>query len=231
MSVVPAIYKQCEPKDNWAGFELFLNTLFAEGAHPSEWALFVQSCFDSRNRHWIKRYADYLDGKPKLKLGMDSIIAHRHLTEGNYKKAAELYEDILGRCGPEDDKVLFKFQLCKCLFYEVEPRRAIHKLASFIADHDGTRKGLVKEAMQLQAQAHIQLSEPDKAMECFSAMMAAHPETKQTPETDFFLGYCFMLQGKFPNAEEAFERVLKNHPDSPYARKARMCMERIEAMT
>ena len=61
--------------------------------------------------------------------------------------------------------------------------------------------------------------------------MIEYPETKQAPESNFFIGYCYMLQGKFEEATESFNLVLKDYPDSTYASKSRLCLTRIKNMT
>ena len=48
---------------------------------------------------------------------------------------------------------------------------------------------------------------------------------------NFFLGYLHMLQGEFEAAKESLNLVIKDYPQSSYANKAKLCLNRIENMT
>jgi tetratricopeptide (TPR) repeat protein len=229
-----AVAKVCEhfeSQRNWAQFQWFLDALFTEAEYPYDWVVFVESCLRDRTSRWTQAYYAYLDGRSKLKFGRDCIIAEKYATEEKFMEAAELYQDIVNRCGPEDDKGSFECQLCKCLFYGGKYREAVAKLGPFIVNNKATHRSLVKEAMLMKGRAHVQLGEIDKAVDAFFAVMIEYPETKEAPETNFFVGYCYMLQSKFDKAKEAFNLVTQEHPESSYAGKARMCLIRIEDMT
>ncbi|MHC4526678.1 MAG: tetratricopeptide repeat protein, partial [Planctomycetota bacterium] len=99
---------------------------------------------------------------------------------------------------------------------------------SFIADFETTHPSLVKEAMLMKARAHIQLSEPDKALAAISTLMKKYPEAGSVPEAAFFLGYARMLEGNYEEATRIFSEVIKLHPNDPYAGRARMCLIRIK---
>jgi TolA-binding protein len=75
------------------------------------------------------------------------------------------------------------------------------------------------------------LGEMDRAQGVFLELMIDYPETKQAPEANFFIGYCNMLQGKYKEATEALNMVVKDCPQSSYASKARLCLTRIKRMT
>jgi len=229
--VVRKICKDFESKKDWDFFERFLNTLFAEAKYPYDWAMVVESCLNDKTNRWAKAYFNYLNTKPAIKFGRDCKAAEQYMADGNFKKAAELYQDIVSRCGPEDDKGAFEFQLCKCLFEGGQYREAIAKFESFIANNKAMHKSLVKEAMLMKGRAHIQLAEIDKAIDAFLTLMIEHPETKKAPETSFFIGYCYMLQGKFEQAREALNLVVKDYPENSYANRASICLNRIKNMT
>jgi tetratricopeptide (TPR) repeat protein len=230
-NIVANVCNYFELKKNWAKYEQLLDTLFAEAKYPYDWTVFVESYLIDKTNRWAKEYYNYLDSRPRLKFGRDCLVAKRYAADEKFKQAAELYRDILKRCGPEDDRGEFEFQLCRCLFHGGQYREAVAKLESFIANNKATHRSLVKEAMMMKGRAHVQLGEIDKAIDVFFAVMIEYPETKEAPETNFFVGYCYMLQGKFDQATAAFDLVAQDYPSSSYASKARMCLIRIEKMT
>jgi len=230
-NVVTQVCEHFELEKDWAKFQWFLDILFTRAEYPYDWVVFVESCLGNKTNRWAKAYYTYLDSKPRLLFGRDCIIAEKHVTEEKFARAVELYQDIVNRCGPDDDKEMFEFELCKCLFYGGKYHEAVARLESFIANNKATHRSLVKEAMLMKGRAHVQLSETDEAIDDFFALMIEYPETKEAPETNFFVGYCYMLQGKFELASDAFDCVIKGYPSSVYSSKARLCMTRIKNMT
>jgi TolA-binding protein len=220
-----------ESERNWPKFQWFLETLFDKAVYPYEWALFVESGFANKTGRWAEAYAGYLSTNPKLKFDKDRAAAEQYAADERYNEAAELYRSILDRCGPEDDKTEFEYQLSRCLFEAGKFREAIAKLESFVNNNKASHRSRVKEAMLMKGRAHIQLAEMEKAIDAFLTVMIEYPETKEAPETNFFVGYCYMLQAKFVRATDAFNLVVRAHPKSPYAGKARICLTRIKQMT
>ena len=104
-------------------------------------------------------------------------------------------------------------------------------LESFIRNNKATNRALVSKAIILKGQAHIQLGDIDQAKEEFLTLMIEYPETKQAPEANFFVGYCYMLQGLFGESAEAFNLVVKDFPESNYVDQARSYLMRIKKMT
>jgi len=225
---VGKVCKHFESEKDLPKFQWFLDTLLTEAEYPYDWVIFVESCLGNKTNRWAKAFYAYLDSKPRLKLSRDCYIAETHVANQKFEKAAELYRDILKRCGPEDDIGEFKFQLCRCLFDGGQYREAVGNLENFIANNKAMHGNLVKEAMLMKGRAHVHLGETDKAIDNFFVLMVEYPETKEAPETNFFVGYCYMLQGKFELAKEAFDCVIKGYPSSIYTSKARLCMTRIK---
>lgn len=221
-------YKQ---KANWSKCEGFLDAFFAAAHNTNGWVKIIESLPEDDVDGWSGKFAAYFHTKPGLRFRRDSIAAQKHMTEKKYLKAAELYRHIVDRCGPEDDKTLFEFQLCKCLFEGATYQEAVAKLSDFIGDYKPTHGNLVKEAMLMKSRAHVQLGELDKARDGFFALMMEYPQAKNIAEINFFIGYCYLLQGKFEAARETFDCLTKNHPESPYTTKAKAFLKRIKSMT
>jgi outer membrane protein assembly factor BamD (BamD/ComL family) len=149
----------------------------------------------------------------------------------NFEKAAQLYTEILSRCGPEDDRAPIAFELCKCLFRTGRYQEAVSGLETFVAEAGATNTSSVKEALLVKGQAHLHMGDLDKAIDTFRALVKKHPEADEIAEAELFTGYCYMLQNKFKAAVETFEGLIETHPSSPYAIKARVCLICVKDMT
>lgn len=229
--VLSKVCEHFESRKDWVKFKQFLNTLFAEEKGRSIWVGLMESCLGGET-YWLReRYHNYLEREPGLKLARDCVVAEKYAANEQFEKAAELYRDITNRCGPEDNKRAFEFQLCKCLFQAGRYREAISELEGFIANSTGTSRALVKEAILMKARTQIHLGEPEKAIDSFFTLMMEYPEMEEIPESTFFVGYCYMLQGKFKAATEAFDCVIRGCPISPYVSRARQWITRIKTMT
>jgi len=57
------------------------------------------------------------------------------------------------------------------------------------------------------------------------------PQTEQANEAEFYIGYCSMLQGKYGEAAEALNSVIRKSPESSNASRARLCLARIKKPT
>jgi tetratricopeptide (TPR) repeat protein len=218
-------------KNDWPGLERLADSLLTDAEYPAEWSLFVESCLSNKSKQWAKKYTDSINSKPRLRFGRDCFVADEYLLDENFGKASELYRDILGRCSPKDDKGLFEFRLGKSLFEAGQYREAGPVLESFIADRKETHSDLVKEALLIKGQVHIQLGELDEAGESFFKLMMGYHDTGDMAEVNFFLGYCYLMQGKYEAASEAFDCLVKHYPDSSHAEKAGIYVERIKIMT
>jgi len=228
--IIGSVCEYFESKQNLPKFRQFMDILFAQTKQPYQWAIFVESRLSNGKNQWAKEYFSYLASKPRTKFSRDIASAERYVANGEFKKAAELYQDISNRCGSGDDKVGFEFQVCKCLFSAGEYRETVKKLENFIPLNKTTNRSLVKEAIMMEGQSYIQLGEPDNALKSLSIFVGEFPESKESPEVTFCKGYCYMLQNKLQNAIEAFDNVVKNDPNSPYAAKAKMCQLHIGSM-
>ncbi len=230
-NVVRNVCRELESRKSLRSFERLLDAVLAEAKDPIGWVVFLDSCLMNKGNRWAQKYFEYLDEKPVVRFRNDRIAAAQYMGAQNFTKAAELYRDILSRCGPEDDKGEFEFQLGRCLFYGGDYAEAVSRLESFIAANKATHRSRVQEARLMTSQAYIHFGELDKAFESYSKLMVEYPESKDLAEVGFFMGYCYMLKDKLKAAEETFNNVIGDYPDSPYAARARLCVVRIRDMT
>ncbi len=228
--VVESVCREFELNENWDKYERFLDALFAESRHPSDWAALVASCLGDRKGEAAKRYFDCLNRQSRLKFFGEGMLAEECMANNKFGQAAGLYGDILKRCGPEDDKGAFEVQLCKCLFNQGEYGAATSMLDAVVAEARTTHRTRAQQAMLMKGQTHVHLGQLDKALESYFTLMMEYPETENLAEIQFFIGYCYMLQAKFKTAREVFDCLIENHMSGPYVGQARMCVTRIQGM-
>ena len=227
------IIKEFEKSDNWAAFKLFLDIAMAEVTDPVALAQHANICF-SKGSPWQAKLLEYCRRKPELTgfvVQEHEKNAQEYFDSRDYRKAAEIYRDIISIYGRDQKKLIYEYKVCDCLFLSGQYENAISKLERFIADNRAANKFLAIQAILLKGKTYIQLGEINRAIDIYLTLMIEYPETKQAPESNFFIGYCYMLQGKFEEATESFNLVLKDYPDNTYASKSRLCLTRIKNMT
>ncbi|MHC4738829.1 MAG: LamG-like jellyroll fold domain-containing protein [Planctomycetota bacterium] len=225
------IYKQAKSEVNWTTFKLFLDTVFAEAKKAVDSTKPGESSQESKVvlRNLLKE----CESKSELiryLVEQDSELAEKYITNGDFRKAAEIYFDIAGRYDFNQDKQALEFKACECIFNGGEYRSAISELERFITRNKGIDESLAAKAILLKGQSFLQLNDYDKASEEFVSLKTQYPKSKEIPATDFYIGYYHMLKNENKEAIEIFYRVVQEHPESPYANKARMCIMRIEGM-
>jgi tetratricopeptide (TPR) repeat protein len=225
-NVISKVCQHFESTNNWPDFELFLDVLLSEPEHAFDWARFVGSCCTNKLNRWAQAYAGYLANKPRLRFGWD-WTAERHLADGRFKKAAQLYRDIISRCSREDGKQAFELQFCKCLFLGGKYDEAIAGVDSFVANAPASDTSRTSKAMLIKGQACIQLGQLAEARESLSSIISKYPKAKEVPQARLLKGYCHMLQDETSKATEEFRIVVRDFPQNSYASKARLCLLRI----
>jgi TolA-binding protein len=229
-ALIDDVCRHLESEEDWAGFELFLDTLFTQAKNPAEWMMVVESSLSDKTNRWAKGYFSYIAGRPALKFSRDCAAAERYLADEEYEKAARLYKDIVNRCSSTDDKALFEFQLCKSLFYADRPAEVIAMLESFTASYGATHSRMAADALLMKGRLYLQLREIDQALNAFRRVASEYPRTEQVPEAEFFVGYCYVLSNRRQEAAQALAKVAQDYPDSGWASKARLCLARTETM-
>jgi tetratricopeptide (TPR) repeat protein len=228
-----------EKGENWPVFKNCLDVIYEEKIDPVEHSKSIEQNLTKAD--WIKKYTDYCLNLPSLtKFYLESCnnLAQNCFTQGEYKKANELYESIIKRykLSPAQKREIelksreIELKICESLFNDGEYKETLSELDQVIVKNKSTNRRLTKEALLMKGKCYVQLGEVNKASDQFLALMIEYPETKQAPEANFFIGYCHMLQGNFDQAKEALNLVVKDYPQSSYVSKAKLCLARIEAM-
>ena len=198
----------------------------------------MESCLKDKTNQWAKKHYGYLNNKPRLKFRKECKKAQEYVVDRKFDKAAEIFRDISNRCNLKSDKEIFEFQSCKyflldCkrLFLAGDYSLAKAGLEKLITENKATNRSTVKEAMLILGQTYVQLGDVDKAVKNFLSLMIEHPEAKEVVEVNFFIGYSYMLQGKFEAATEAYNCLIQFYPESDYVGKAQLYLGRIQDMT
>lgn len=219
---------------NWAAFEPFLDAGFAAAdANDAESYAMITADVLKNNQEWIGKFSEYCRSKPELKQYFFKMLeerAQKHVEQKRFRKAAEVYQDILNQCDPNENRASYEFNLCKCLFNSGQYPEALSELAKFLKKNAVTNRALAREAIVLKGRAHMQIGELDHASDAFLELMIDYPEAKKGAEANFFVGYCSMLKGELAEAEETLRLVTKDFPESSFAGKARLCLARIKRM-
>jgi len=226
------IHEQAKSEGNWAAFKLFLNIVFNEVEESVGFTKLTELSSDKKNV-WVN-YLKYCKGKSELLrylVDKDSEVAEKYIAKENFQKAAEVYRDIIKRYDSNQYQPELELKVCECIFNSGKYQSAISELDRFIAKSKAANRRLTKKAILMKGRCYIQLSEISKASNEFFALITEYPEAKETPDANFFIGYCHMLQSNFEQAIEAFNVVVQKHPESSYANKARMCIMRINSTT
>jgi tetratricopeptide (TPR) repeat protein len=226
-----------ESGDNWDAFKLFLDGTFsADELEEPRACLWAKAIGESLREDgaWVARFEEYCRSRAELttySFRKQEENARKLIAQQNFANAAETYRDIIRQCRPNQKRVPYEFAVCECLYSGGQHDAAIKEMDVLIEKNRATDPAFVRKAIMLKGQAYVHLGEIDRATDTFFAFMVEHPEAKdEIPEANFFIGYCSMLQGRFSDAAEAFDLLLKDFPDSQYASRARSYMDRIKNM-
>lgn len=230
------VTKHFEANDNWDAFNLFLDGAFSTVGSGPRAFLYAKVTGKSlkQNGAWAVKFEEYCRAELELTTYVfrkQEEDARKYIAQQNFGKAVEIYRDIVSRCGPNQRKTAYEFNVCECLFNAGQFESAIREIDSFVKDNKATNKQLVPRAIMLEGQAYVHLGDIDRATDTFFTLMVEYPGATQGPDANFFIGYCYMLQGKFDEATEAFDLVIKDYPESSYVDKARSYLTRIKDMT
>ena len=221
-----------ELSGNWDAFELFLDTVFSEVEDTVSYAEVIAESLN-KNDVFAKKFLQYSRSKPQLLdyfIELYENLAQEYIKKARFLEAAEIYGAIMDKCTGEQDRAIYEFKNCQYTFQGGQYDRAIDKLNSFINHTKATNRKLIKKAIMLKGQSYINLGDINQAIDTFFVLLLEYPEAKQGPQANFFIGYCYMLQGKFDEATEALNLVVWDYPESSYVSKARSCLARIKSI-
>jgi len=225
-NILLELYRRFESEDDWKSFSKLLTSLFDVSENTGELVVFIQSHLSNRN--WVEKFTKYINEREDLKFNRDKFIADNYFSGSGYTKAAGLYEDLVTRCKDRQQKASLQLRLCTSLFQAGRYSQVSSRLSELISNPGSAGGSLPAEALLLKGRADIRLGKTEQAISSFFKLMMEYPETKDMPRVNYFLGYSYMLRRNYDCATEAFKCLLKDYPDSDYADRARMYIERIK---
>ncbi len=230
------IAREFQAARNWDAFRPFLDGLFAEtdyGGRHTYYCLTILAKALEGNDQWTQELAKYCKTNAELTAYLFSdieAVAKQHMAESKPARAAEVYREIIRKCGPNPQQRLYQMKLFECLMNDGQYETVIREIESFIKENKTSHAVLVIKAIMLKGQAHIHTGDIDSAIDTFFTLLIEYPEAKQAVDANFFMGYCYMLQGEFQDAKESFNIIVQGHPESQYAPRARSYLDRIKKM-
>ena len=174
---------------------------------------------------------------PKLAKDPDSLIILSEIADSCHELqkdeiAINIYQIYLRDYAIEADKEKVKLKLFESMYAAgAGPEKILIALEEYAGRHKATDVNLAASAIVLRGRIFANLGEIDKAISEFLLIINKYPKAKESPEAGYFVGYCYMLQGKFDQAKEVLNLVVKDYPQSSYASKAKLYLTRIESMT
>jgi len=221
----------------WEEFVRFLDALFAavdlKNRPTYSYARAVLTGLPGQDA-WRPRFTEYCRshaGFAEYTFRDEEERARKCLEKKEHRAAAQIYEEIAAACKNTRDKATYEFRKCECLFSAQQYALALPELDKFIAAYEAHDAILVSRALMLKARSQIGRGQMDAAMATLFRLMIDYPETELATEANFSLGYYHMLQGEFPSAASAFALLMTEHPNSSYAQRSRVYLERIKGMT
>jgi len=231
--IIYSVTKQFESEKNWAGYELFLDAVFAEASYPTSFARIVTKSLEHEGA-WPGKFSEYCQNKPELTQYLflqDEEVARRYIAKQQFGKAAETYRNIIDQCGPRQHRAVYDLKLSECLFSGDQYEDAIQALDWIMKHRENTGQVLLCKAHILQGQAYAHQGNIDQAVETFLRLMIEYPKAEEASKACFLIGYSRMIQGNFDEAKEAFKIVAKEYPNVEYADRSRSYIDRIKQMT
>jgi tetratricopeptide (TPR) repeat protein len=222
-----------ESRKNWAAFKLFLDTVFFEAEDPVSYARVVAEGL-GKDVEWSDKFLEYCRDKQELTgylFRKDDKAAERYIAQKNFSKAANIYRNIIAQCDPRQRKTIYELKLSECLFNDGQYDSTVDLIDSFLGKSKLIDRSIIRRAIMLKGQAYVRLGDIARGADEFLVLMIEHPKAKEAPEAAFFVGYCYMLQGKFNEPTEAFNVVVNDYQESNFAEKARSYLTRIKNMT
>lgn len=217
----------------WSDFERFLNALFSQVSDPVSYAVVVEVALqDAVGR--TDELVRYCQGKPWLTrylFRVEEANALKLIAQGNFRAAAEVYDGIVTRCGPEDNWVYYAFKKCENLLGGGFCNEVIPEVDRLLREVKPRDQIFVPQFLMVKGRSHVNVGDVEQAMDAFLLVLLGYPESEQAPEANFLVGYCHMLLGQYEDAVRGFKLLIHDYPQSSYVAKATSCLNRIEALT
>jgi len=186
-----------------------------------------------RTLHLVVEYCKAHSDLGRPLLDLLAREASRQVSKKHYKKSLAIYDLCIEFCESqrwESDQ--FEFKKARALFKDRQYREAARGWDSFIQlyyhpnDGQSSDTVMMRNAWMYKGLTHILLKEGKEALHAFKTLSADFPSIEPW-ETAYYLGYANMLQGFDGEAREVLGTVVKQYPESVFAIKAQLCLQRL----
>lgn len=226
-----------EANESWEAFEVFLDAMFSHiRTNPDVLCRHADVIARtlSGNTTWSAMFSAYCLGKPEFLSYLffaEEKRAKACIARKDYREAIRIYREIADRCHCSQGRPLYDFKVCQLLFTAHEYEGALCALVDVIENHRATMSQvLMAETCLLRAKCLIRLDRPDQAARVLLNIPIEFAESHTAAEAAFVLGYSQLLYGNFPEATEAFGVVVSEYPESEYAARSSLYLDRIACM-
>ena len=86
------------------------------------------------------------------------------------------------------------------------------QLEKYITQNITANKKLASQAMLLRGRLFVKLGEIDEARKVYEAYKKGNPKADDMPEVLYYIGYAYLIQGDFEQANSSFDAILKDFP-------------------
>jgi len=217
---------------NWNAFTAFVDAVLAISDKPVDYAIAIHK--ELEQGPWSDKFFNYCRKREHLKkyaLKIGQLTAEQNFRDNKFSQAAKIYDYLANQLHEQREKGLFKFKQYECIFNNGEYQNALQKLDYFIKYYKTTNRKQIISALLLKGRAYIQLGKTEDALDVFLQLLIDYPYSIHASQSCYFIGYLYMLQGNFKQAQKAFNLILMDYPESKYAPKAKISLIRIENMT
>jgi len=216
---------------NWNAFSAFADAVLSLSDKPADYTVAINKGL--LQGPWADKFFNYCTKRKHLKkyaLKIGPLIAEQHFRDNKFIQAAKIYDYLAEQFPDQRGKGLFKFKQYECIFNNGEYQNALQKLDYFIKHYKTTNRKQIISALLLKGRAYIQLGRTEDALDVFLQLLTDYPYSIHASQSCYFIGYLYMLQGSFKQAQQAFNLILMDYPESKYAPKAKISLSRIENM-
>ncbi len=230
---IPLITGYFAENDKWDAFILILDVIFSKTDNITSYTQTVSDALKA-NDVWAGKFAEYCQGKPectKFVFNKQEMEAESYIQQKDFKKAAQVYQNIIDQCAPHQEKNIYELKLYECIFDDGQYEAVVKNIDSFIEANKATQRTMTARAIKIKGHSYVYMGESESAIDTFLKLIIEYPQTEQAIEANFIMGYCLMLQGNFEEATQAFNLLINDYPKSGYVAQAESYLKRIKNMT
>lgn len=213
--------------------EAYLDSIIAANPNKDTGVAMIYTMVE-KNETWQKHFGQYCKARPDLIEPMIRKLVNKaqaYEAKLQYEFAQKLYDRSIDMCASQSwNEVDSDFMRAEILYSSGNYIDSLRAWEDFITKYGDSQDSVVDKKRILEAWVYngktcIYLKKMEKAYQAFQ--MAADYDPIN-PAVIFYKGYIHMLQGGKQKSEELFSSLIEQHPDTAYAGKARLCLQKLD---